>query len=391
MKSIWFAFSLLTISLIALTGCKKESQNPPSNSGGGGNNTVECDSIVTDINGNVYSVVAIGSQCWMQENLKTLHYNDGEVILHIMDNNAWINSTDGAWCFFQNNDAFGPTYGLLYNWYAVNTGKLCPEGWHIPTAEEWETLWEYVDYDGGALKAVSTWTAPNVGASNSSGFTALPGGSRVGGGAFVGIVGSAYFYSSTPSQSGNVYSRSLFYNDANMYLNDQPKAFGYSCRCIKDVENESSNNPGYNCNNGSCEAVSDDAQYATLSGCQTACENNTDPCNLTVSISSAGNSATAVASNGNPPYNYEWSNGATGPTVSGLAPGNYTVTASEVSNPACTANASVTITDSSSNNCCDCTGLGFDCEECCDGKFDMLGESWATWEAIFSGSGCDCN
>ncbi len=412
MRSLKYLFLFLAVASLALLGCKKEKQNPTGGGGGGGTSAsctdgvmnggelaidcggdcppCECPSTVTDINGNTYPVITIGGQCWMRENLKTIHYNDGEEILHVIDDSPWISMTEGAYCFFNNDDSNGPNYGLLYNWHAVNTGKLCPQGWHIPTAEEWEILGQYVEYDGGALKAVALWSTPNAGATNSSGFTALPGGSRVGGGAFVGIDGSAYFYSSSEGSNGNVYSRSLFYNDANFYTNAQPKDFGYSCRCVKDAGNGSSDNPGYNCVSGNCESVSTGAQYSTLTECLNACEDNSD-CNLEVSIASSGNSATASASGGTPPYNYNWSNGDTGPTVTGLAPGNYTVTASEVADPTCTATASVTIENTSSDNCCDCTGIGFDCDECCDGEFDMLGESWATWEAIYTSSGCDCN
>ncbi|MBK9327803.1 MAG: fibrobacter succinogenes major paralogous domain-containing protein [Sphingobacteriales bacterium] len=142
-----------------------------------------CDgpSTVTDIDGNVYNVVKIGNQCWMKENLKTTRYNDGSAIPTGLSNTAWEATTNGAYAIYDNNAANNTTYGKLYNWYAVNTGKLAPAGWHVPTDAEWTTLTTYlggVRVAGGPMKATTLWASPNVGATNSSGFTGLPAGYR---------------------------------------------------------------------------------------------------------------------------------------------------------------------------------------------------------------------
>jgi uncharacterized protein (TIGR02145 family) len=130
---------------------------------------------LTDADGNVYDTVMIGSQIWMKENLKTTTYSDGTPITFITDSLAWLADHQGAYTWFHNDDGYKVTYGALYNWYAVNTGKLCPTDWHVPTEDEWMTLQNYLiahgyNYDGStngnwatnnkiakALADVSTW------------------------------------------------------------------------------------------------------------------------------------------------------------------------------------------------------------------------------------------
>ena len=137
---------------------------------------------VTDIDGNVYNTVTIGTQCWMVENLKTTKYNDGTTIPNVTSNTTWSGLTTGAWCYYNNDENNNAIYGKLYNWYAVNTGKLAPAGWHVPTDTEWLTLRDYLgggQQAGGKIKSTSSlWNLPNAGADNSSGFTALPSGFR---------------------------------------------------------------------------------------------------------------------------------------------------------------------------------------------------------------------
>ena len=137
---------------------------------------------VTDIDGNVYHTVKIGTQVWMVENLKTTKYNDGTPIPLVTANSSWAILTTPGYCFY-NNDANvnKATYGAMYNWYIVNTGKLCPAGWHVPIDAEWTTLTNYLGSEnaaGGKLKefGISHWVTPNDGTTNSSGFTALPAG-----------------------------------------------------------------------------------------------------------------------------------------------------------------------------------------------------------------------
>jgi uncharacterized protein (TIGR02145 family) len=137
--------------------------------------------VVTDIDGNVYNTVTIGDQVWMAENLKTTKLNDGTSISNAIDNIAWASLSTPGYCWFINNRATYEIYGALYNWYAVYTDKLCPTGWHVPSNSEWTTLTDHLggaEVAGGKLKesGSSHWASPNTGATNVTGFTALPGG-----------------------------------------------------------------------------------------------------------------------------------------------------------------------------------------------------------------------
>jgi uncharacterized protein (TIGR02145 family) len=138
---------------------------------------------VKDYDDNVYNIVTIGTQVWMKENLKTTKYSDGGTIPLVTDNTAWSNLTSPGYCWYNNTSTYKDIYGALYNWYTVNTGKLCPVGWHVPSDAEWTTLTTYLgggSEAGGKLKETGTthWSSPNTGATNESGFTALPGGGR---------------------------------------------------------------------------------------------------------------------------------------------------------------------------------------------------------------------
>ena len=168
--------------------------------------------VVFDHNGNAYKTIRIGSQVWMAENLKTTEYNDGTSIPLVMNNSAWSALTTAGRCY-HNNDSltYKKPYGALYNWYAVNTGKLCPTGWHVPTDGELHTLVLMLDADavfvlgqesliaGGKLKETGTthWYSPNEGATNESGFTALPGGLRRTNGEFDLFSSHGYVWSFT--------------------------------------------------------------------------------------------------------------------------------------------------------------------------------------------------
>jgi uncharacterized protein (TIGR02145 family) len=140
---------------------------------------------VTDYDGNVYQTVTIGSQVWMKENLKTTHYRNGDAIPNVTDTTSWNHLTMGAYCNYDTNASYVPVYGRLYNWYAITDGRnICPLGWHIPSDTEWTTLITYLGGEsiaGGKMKEAGTahWASPNTGATNSSGFTALPAGIRV--------------------------------------------------------------------------------------------------------------------------------------------------------------------------------------------------------------------
>jgi uncharacterized protein (TIGR02145 family) len=146
--------------------------------------TPQATAAVTDTDGNVYHTVIIGTQEWMVENLKTRRFNDGSAIPLVASSSAWPTLTTAGYCWYNNDSAANSaTYGALYNWFAVNAGKLAPTGWHVPSDSEWNVLITYLGGEsvaGGRLKEAGTvhWNSPNAGATNEFGFTALPGGHR---------------------------------------------------------------------------------------------------------------------------------------------------------------------------------------------------------------------
>lgn len=196
------------------------------------------DSTCTDIDGNVYRTVRIGTQVWMAENLKTTRYKDGTAIPTGLSDAAWQATTTGAYAIYDNNAANNTTYGKLYNWYAVNTGKLAPAGWHVPTDAEWTTL---TDYLGGAsvagdkMKATTLW-APYTGITNtnSSGFTGLPAGFRDYYGTYTNVGDYGTFWSSTEYDASNAWHRSLYYNYSSAGRYNGGKEAGFSVRCVRD-------------------------------------------------------------------------------------------------------------------------------------------------------------
>jgi uncharacterized protein (TIGR02145 family) len=198
-----------------------------------------CPATVTDIDGNVYCTLQIGTQTWMKENLKTSKYRDGSAIPTGLSDNAWQNATAGAYAVYDNNPANNTLYGKLYNWYAVaDSRNLCPAGWHVPTDADWTTLTDYLGGDtiaGGKMKAVTLWNAPNTNATNISGFSGLPGGFRYDGGAYGDIGNYGVWWSSTELSSTEAWSRYLYYDNGNSTRdNDFFKTFGFSVRCLRD-------------------------------------------------------------------------------------------------------------------------------------------------------------
>lgn len=196
---------------------------------------------VTDVDGNVYKTITIGTQTWMIENLKVTHYNDGTAIPNVTDDNTWKGLATGAYCNYKNDATVAATYGKLYNWYAVtNTKKLAPKGFHIPTDAEWTILYNYLGgdrQDGKKIQEQGTvhWSA-NTGATNSTLFTALPGGGRIFDsfqGAFADLTSDAYFWSTTANGASNAWYMDL-YVKGYFERHDSPKYYGYSVRCIKD-------------------------------------------------------------------------------------------------------------------------------------------------------------
>jgi uncharacterized protein (TIGR02145 family) len=187
----------------------------------------------------------------MAENLEVTHYRNGDPIPHVPDGGTWSGLSTGAYCNYANDPGNVATYGRLYNWYAVDDSRgLAPAGWHVPSDDEWKQLemylgmsqaeaddegWRGTD-EGGKLKEVGTthWSPPNEGATNESGFTALPGGHRLIAGTFDLMGNYAFFWSSTESSSYNAQSRGLIYGNSNIFRSRSNKHYGFSVRCVRD-------------------------------------------------------------------------------------------------------------------------------------------------------------
>ena len=203
----------------------------------------------SDVDGNVYKTVVIGTQLWMQSDLKTSTLNDNTPIPYVTDNTDWKNLTSMGCCWFDNNSSYGSTYGMIYNWYTVETTKLCPSGWHVPSDADFKILEIYLGMtqseadnsgwrgtnQGTQLKFTSTWTPPT--GTNSSGFAGLGGGYRYGvDGSFndMGVV--SYWWSSSlhwDDTTKGLYRR-LDSSEARVYREGVIKAGGKSVRCLKN-------------------------------------------------------------------------------------------------------------------------------------------------------------
>lgn len=193
---------------------------------------------VTDIDGNVYKTVKIGEQTWLAENLRTTKLNNGTSITKVVNKNDWCNTSNPAYCYYNNDMAsYKNDYGAIYNQYAVKTNKLCPTGWKVPSEDDYLTLKNYLSTNvGGKLKdtGVDYWESPNTGATNSIGFTALPGGYRdeysYKSIDFASLGRQGYWWT---SDSGTIVI--ISYNDENLKSDDyNGGSMGASIRCIKN-------------------------------------------------------------------------------------------------------------------------------------------------------------
>ena len=220
-----------------------------------------CGTTISDIDGNAYNTVLIGAQCWTKENLRVRRYNNGRSILFDAtggsggSSTTWQNITIGAHTIYANDSTTTPSnrtkYGYLYNWYAAkgiyttgdiqstDTLNICPSGWHVPTDAEWTTLTTELGGEsvaGGKMKSIGTayWNSPNTGATNESGFSALPGGVRNSVGSFFDIRNNAFFWSATELDNSNAWNRYLNYNGGLVYVNYSNKSFGASVRCLRN-------------------------------------------------------------------------------------------------------------------------------------------------------------
>ena len=223
MKIIKLQISIFLIAVV-LVGCKKENSS----------NTV------TDIDGNVYQTVTIGTQIWMKENLKVTKYRNGAAIPNITDGTTWSSLTTGAYCDYSNTPANSAIYGKLYNWYTVSDSRnLAPAGWHVPTAGEWNILVTFLGgnaFAGGKLRETGTthWLSPNTTATNESGFTGLGTGYRKPDGGYISFNFNTYFWTSTAFDAIQSYDFGFFHLDIVAYQYEDDKTTGFPVRCIKD-------------------------------------------------------------------------------------------------------------------------------------------------------------
>ncbi len=240
----WASFLKYTLALAGLlivffSSCRKDDQDQHRLEPG----------TVRDIDGNAYRTVIIGSMEWMAENLRTTRYNDGSPINYPgTDNNQWENNRTGAYSWYNNDrDTYSDTYGALYNWHAVKTGRLCPAGWRVPTDDEWtEANRSLAANAGGKLKDNNSghWQGSNTGATNEAGFNALPGGGRFSalpGGSHADVKGyffymgrSGRWWTSTEHSSSEAWYRSVHSGSGNLYRSHNYKETGFSVRCVRD-------------------------------------------------------------------------------------------------------------------------------------------------------------
>ena len=182
--------------------------------------------------GKTYKWVKIGDQIWMAENLAYT----GNDMQHITDNTAWNNTSYNGWCYYDKNSSNEAIYGVLYQWEAAKIA--CPSGWHLPTDDEWTTLIDYIGGEkaGGKMKIKGTkyWKDPNEGATNESGFSALPSGNRsFYNGAFSDLGGIGHWWSAEDN-SDHSSSRTLNYDNTEVYRDYNYKSFGFSVRCVRN-------------------------------------------------------------------------------------------------------------------------------------------------------------
>ena len=211
---------------------------------------------ITDIDGNTYNTVQIGSQCWMKENLKTTTYRNGTPIPNVTNGSSWGNLTTGAYVWYDNDTIWKDKYGALYNWYAtVDTNGLCPTGWHVPTDDEWTDLTDYIggtgSPHGNELKSCRQVNSPEGGGCNTTehprwnedsndwgtddyGFSGLPGGARYPNGPFYDFGYNGNWWSSTEHSSNYAWARDLSYYYGSVYVYDSKLHDGFSVRCLRD-------------------------------------------------------------------------------------------------------------------------------------------------------------
>jgi len=225
-------FLLIVIASLLFWSCKKDEEPI--------NEETFIYGSVSDIDSNVYKTVILGAQEWMAENLNVDHYRNGDLIPQITGSAEWANMTTGAWCYYENNSSNGLIYGKLYNWLAVNDPRgLAPAGWHVPNYGEWFILVDNLGAEVacGKMKETGTthWNSPNTDATNSSGFSAIPGGYGGDDGSFGDIGRRGYWWSSTEYDTSDAMFITLpdEYGFVNMWK--CYKQSGFSVRCLRGL------------------------------------------------------------------------------------------------------------------------------------------------------------
>jgi len=193
---------------------------------------------ILDFDGNIYNTLVIGTQTWLAQNLKTTHLNDGTAIANVTDPIDWSMLGTPGYAWYSNDPSGNADYGILYNWNTVNTGLLCPTGWHVPTDIEWNTLITFAGggtVAGGKLKetGLSHWLSPNTGATDEYGFTALPGGIREYMGMFMDLGTSGSWWTSS-MVSVDPFAVRMNTFSAEIFIMQMMGGSGMSVRCIKD-------------------------------------------------------------------------------------------------------------------------------------------------------------
>jgi uncharacterized protein (TIGR02145 family) len=257
MKGIILYFLLLLLFPFAFLGCS-EGENESENEYNGKTKAIFNSAVsygsLTDQDGNEYRTVQLGTQTWMAENLRTKKLKDGTPIPEVRVNDEWFKKTTPAWCAYENTkypDSIA-TFGLLYNRHAAKSNLLCPTGWHVSTDEDWKLLEGFLGMtddqvelfglrgtnEGTKLKeiGITHWNSEfNISGTNSTGFTALPGGSRTGtSGTFEAMGGIGLFFSGIPSSTEMGFRKLESIREGISREKTYDSNIGFSVRCVKD-------------------------------------------------------------------------------------------------------------------------------------------------------------
>ncbi len=192
---------------------------------------------ILDRGGSNYKTVKIGNQVWMAENLNVGKFRNGDLIPEVKTNEKWMKAGDEgkpAWCYYNNDPAYGKKYGKLYNWYAANDKRgLAPKGWHIPSLAEYQSMGAVFSFEGNTLKVRGEGVGSGVG-TNTSGFSALFGGYHDFTSGFWGWGKNASFWTSTQYDKTTAIIMSLSSNNVEVKHTNKDKNFGFSVRCVKN-------------------------------------------------------------------------------------------------------------------------------------------------------------